>query len=165
MTGHDLILIGVGNRARRSEQNSFQAGFAQINEITDQRRKADQVKKEIVVLDGDPVKGKELHAMLTDQSYHVTVVQSLKACEDYFQEHPCWALILDLDTVALDNRSIMRLKKNQPGIQIIAKSDRTFHPELEESLRSAIFACLAKPMDPDELNFWLKSIPSGNGCS
>ncbi|MEJ2201674.1 MAG: hypothetical protein P8X63_11790 [Desulfuromonadaceae bacterium] len=163
MSGHDLILIGVAIRTRRTEQTLFQTGFAQINEITDQRRKADQVKKEIVVLDGDPATGKELHDMLTDQSYHVTVVQSLKACEEYFQEHPCWALILDLDTVALDNRSILRLRNNQPGIVIIAKSDRTFHPELEESLRSVIFACLLKPMDPDELNFWLKSIPLGGG--
>jgi DNA-binding response OmpR family regulator len=141
VSGHDLILIGVAIRTRRTEQTLFQTGFAQINEIT----------------------GKELHDMLTDQSYHVTVVQSLKACEEYFQEHPCWALILDLDTVALDNRSILRLRNNQPGIVIIAKSDRTFHPELEESLRSVIFACLLKPMDPDELNFWLKSIPLGGG--
>lgn len=123
------------------------------------------MKKEIVVLDGDLSTGKELNDMLTDLSYSVTVVQSLATCEDYLQGHTCWALILDLDTITIDNRSIIRLKKKQSGISIIAKSHRTFHPELEESLRSTIFACLAKPMDPDELNFWLKSIPPGNGRS
>jgi DNA-binding NtrC family response regulator len=123
------------------------------------------VKNEIIVLDGDQTTGNELRSMLAGQPYSVTLVKTLTECEDYIEQHACFALILDLDTVSIDNRSIGRLKKKHPGISIIAKSDRTFHPELEESLRNFIFACLTKPLDSDELNFWLKSLPSVNGCS
>jgi DNA-binding NtrC family response regulator len=101
---------------------------------------------------------------LAGRSYRVVLVQNLNACEAHIQGHPCCALIVDLDTVAIGNRDIGRIKKNFPEIRIIAKSERTFHPELEESLRSFIFACLAKPLDLDELNFWLRSVASVNEC-
>ena len=44
------------------------------------------------------------------------------------------------------------------------KLARKFHPELEESLRSCILACLTKPLDSAELQFWLRSLTSSNGC-
>ena len=120
------------------------------------------MKKEIVVLDRHPTTGNELRNMLAGQPYTVTLCNTIAECEKYFRNNACCALILDLDTVAIDNRSIGRLKKNHPEISIIAKSERTFHPELGESMRSSIFACLAKPLDPDELSYWLKSLPQSN---
>lgn len=121
------------------------------------------MKKEIVVLDNDPNVGKEVDKILGDQPFHVTQVHTLAECDACLQQRPRCALILDLDTVDIDNRTIMQLKRNHPEINIIAKSSRKFHPELEESLRSYIFACLTKPMDPTELAFWLRTLASSNG--
>jgi hypothetical protein len=41
---------------------------------------------------------------------------------------------------------------------ILCLSSARFHPELKESFLSHIYACLTKPIDPDELRYWLRSI-------
>ena len=122
------------------------------------------MKKEFVVLDNDPNTGKELSEILAEQPFHVTQIRTLAECKAHLRQNPCCALLLDLDTVDIDNRAIVQLKKQHPTLTIIAKSLRKFHPELEESLRSYIFACLTKPLDPTELQFWLRSLTSSNGC-
>ena len=122
------------------------------------------MKKGIVVLDTDPNTGNEVNEILAEQPFHITHIKNLAECEAHLRQHPCCALLLDLDTVGIDNRAILQLKRNHPSLNIIAKSMRKFHPELEESLRSYIFACLTKPLDPTELQFWLRSLTSSNGC-
>jgi CheY-like chemotaxis protein len=123
-----------------------------------------QVKKEIVLLDSDPNTGSDVGKILVDQPFCITHLQNLAECTAYIKNHACCALILDLDTVDIDNRAIVHLKKNRPKLNIIAKSARRFHPELEESLRNYIFACLTKPLDPSELQFWLRSLTASNSC-
>ena len=122
------------------------------------------MKKGIVVLDNDPNTGNEVSEILTEQPFQVAHVKSLADCQTHLRQHPCCVLLLDLDTVDVDNRAIVQLKRNHPTLNIIAKSRRKFHPELEESLRSHIFACLTKPLDPTELRFWLRSLTSSHGC-
>ena len=121
------------------------------------------MKKEILVLDRDQTISDELGNLLAGEPYNIRVVNNLRACAAYLQTHSCSALILDLDTVDIDNCGIAQLKQHHPGLNIIAKSERTFHPELEESLRSAIVACLAKPLDRHDLSFMLKSFLSTSG--
>ncbi|MGA6925804.1 MAG: hypothetical protein WBY88_08990 [Desulfosarcina sp.] len=117
------------------------------------------------MLDRNPKTGRHVSRILIDQPFHVTLVHTLAECDVYLQQRPCCALIMDLDTVGIDNRAIVQLKKQHPTVNIIAKSARRFHPELEESLRSHIFACLTKPLDPAELQFWLRSLTLSNGCT
>ena len=118
------------------------------------------MEKDILVMDGDQKTGNELRSLLLDQPYNVSRVETLRECENHLYQHACNVLVVDLDTVPIDSRGIARLKKKFPGICIIAKSERKFHPELEEALRNFIFACLRKPLDQDELNYWLKSVPA-----
>jgi DNA-binding NtrC family response regulator len=124
------------------------------------------MQKRIVVLDADVGQCEEIKVMLS--GYEVTAMQSLQELQDHIIEGDCRVLLIDLDTVPTDNRALAHIKRRHPAIEIIAKSERTFHPELEESLRSHILSCLAKPLDIDELAFWLKSIfhnsaPSAGG--
>jgi len=67
-------------------------------------------------------------------------------------------LILDLDTLPLDNRVFRDLKRKNPTLSIITLSTRSFHPELKEAMTDHICACLNKPVDPDELHYWAKAI-------
>ena len=39
----------------------------------------------------------------------------------------------------------------------LGANDR-FHPELKEALCYHIFACINKPVDPDELVYWIRCI-------
>ena len=114
--------------------------------------------KEVVVLDTNQKQGNNLCRLLTDHQYETASLRSLKALDDYLEESECRALIMNLDNVAVNNKALRELKRKKPLINIIAVSERQFHPELEESLREYISVCLGKPVDTDELIYWLKSI-------
>jgi DNA-binding NtrC family response regulator len=116
------------------------------------------MKKEVVVLDADTKQCKNLCALLTDHEYMSTAMSSLTNMEQHLGESDCRAIILNLDNVSVTNKSLKQIKRKNPSLNIIAFSERQFHPELEEALREYISVCLAMPVDPDELTYWLKAI-------
>jgi DNA-binding NtrC family response regulator len=119
-------------------------------------------KKEVIVVDDDEMQCKNLCALLTDHEYMSTAMSSLTNMEQHLGESDCRAIILNLDNVSVTNKSLKQLKRKNPSLNIIAFSERQFHPELEEALREYISVCLAKPVDPDELTYWLKTIYENN---
>lgn len=68
------------------------------------------------------------------------------------------AILIDIDSAVVDNRYIKDLASQFPTIPLLFISKDRFHPELKDSIRDHIYACLTKPLDPDELNYWLKCI-------
>ena len=120
------------------------------------------MEKEVVVLDTDKMQRKSLCALLSDHEYMSTPMSSLTNMDQYLVDSDCRAIILNLDNVSVTNKSLKQLKRKNPTVSIIAVSERQFHPELEEALREYISACLAKPVDPDELTYWLKTIYENN---
>jgi DNA-binding NtrC family response regulator len=120
------------------------------------------MKKEVVVLDTDHKQGNNLCRLLADHQYETAPLNSLTALDDYLEESECRALIMNLDTVTVSNKTLRELKRKKPLINIIAVSERQFHPELEEALREYISVCLAKPIDTDELMYWLKTVFDNN---
>jgi hypothetical protein len=53
---------------------------------------------------------------------------------------------------------IRDLALKYPAVRFLCKSKDRFHPELKDAICYHIYACLTKPVDPDELLFWIKSI-------
>jgi len=74
------------------------------------------------------------------------------------KDKACIAVIMDIDSVAVDNRAIRELASDFPAIPFLCISKERFHPELKDSIRNYIYACLTKPVDPDELSYWIKCI-------
>ena len=70
----------------------------------------------------------------------------------------CIAAIVDLDSVPLDNRTIRQLTTAFPSVQFLSASRDRSHPELQDAIAHHLFACLTKPIDPDELHYFLKCI-------
>jgi DNA-binding NarL/FixJ family response regulator len=68
------------------------------------------------------------------------------------------AVVLDIDSVPVDNRTIRKLALKYPGVRFLCTSKDRFHPELKDAICYHIYACLTKPVDPDELLYWIKSI-------
>ena len=120
------------------------------------------MEKEVVVLDTDKKQCKSVCALLTDHEYLSTAMSSLTKMDEYLGENDCRAIILNLDNISVTNKILKDLKRKNPMINIIGLSKRQFHPELEEALREYISVCLAKPVDPDELTYWLKTIYENN---
>ncbi len=113
---------------------------------------------EIVVLDTNKKQSQVLCSLLGEQDFRATALHSLKGLPKIIKDSPCRVLILDLDTVQADKNLFRKLKKSKPSLCIMGLSSRPFHPELEEAMSSHIYACLSKPVDEEELLFWIKSL-------
>ena len=114
--------------------------------------------KTVVVLNADKNQRNTLCDLLIDNRYQTKPMSSLSEMEIQLEQINCRAAIVDLDTVSATNKNFKALKHKNPAMNIIALSERQFHPELEEAFREYISACLAKPIDSEELLFWLKGI-------
>ena len=120
------------------------------------------MKKEVVVLDADKKQCRNLCSLLTGHTYRATPINSFSNMERYLGKSECRVIVVNLDSVAVTNKSLKTLKRKKPLINIIALSGRQFHPELEEALREYISVCLTKPLDADELIYWLRATFENN---
>ena len=110
------------------------------------------------MLDIDKLQCENICTMLTDNSFETIPMGSIGEMSEYIEGKDCQALIVNLDSTPVNNIILRDLKKKKPMMNIIALSERQFHPELAEALRDHINVCLKKPVDQDELIFWMKSI-------
>jgi len=115
-------------------------------------------KPGVVVVNADRQESLEIVALLTDLAYRPTPLYKLGDLARHLRKNPARVVILDLDTMAADNQFFRTLKKEHPDLVVLSTSSRTYHPELEEALGSHVYACLGKPLDQDELSYWLRSI-------
>lgn len=99
----------------------------------------------------------ELCAALEGEDYRIKLLDSLEHLAGGMKGGDFRLVILDLDSLPVDNRLIRKLKRKNPSLRIIGLSSRSFHPELQETMSSHIYACLCKPVDEEELFFWVKS--------
>lgn len=100
----------------------------------------------------------ELRSILAAGPYRIIRGESGPNLQGLISESGSNIVILDLDHVPADNRFLRNLKNANPGLSVLAISSKRFHPELRESMSSNIHACLNKPLDSEEVIFWLKSI-------
>jgi DNA-binding NtrC family response regulator len=115
-------------------------------------------KPKVVVIDADKLHGRQFCDLLQGLHYPVSLIHSLKDLEQELHKDPEVAVILDLDTVPVNNQFFRGLRKIHPQLHMLGVSKLSYHPGLEEVIGSHLFACLVKPIDVEELSFWLKSI-------
>lgn len=116
------------------------------------------LKKEIMVLDADKAQCGELCDLLESRHYRTTKLHTIQSLHLHLQESACEVVMLDMDTVAVDNRIIRDLTKKYPGVCFLGLCQHRYNPELKEAICYHIYACINKPVDPDEIFYWLRSI-------
>lgn len=116
------------------------------------------MKKRIAVLDADQKECRRLCNLLGKNQYPTIPIYSIQYLEANLKQSDCLAVILDIDTISVDNRSIRDLTIRFPGVYFFCLSERPFHPELHDAICYHIYACMNKPVDPDELLYWIKCI-------
>jgi DNA-binding NtrC family response regulator len=116
------------------------------------------MKEPIVVLASDIELVEILRTALAAGPYRIMECESCANLSGLISDSGSSVLILDLDSVTVDNRFLRHLKADNPGLFILTISGQKLHPELRESISSYIHACLSKPLDAEELKFWLRSI-------
>ena len=116
------------------------------------------MEKGIVVLDANKKQCQGICSFLDELDYQATPMYSVNNLSEFIQKDHCGLLILDLDTIEVDKNLFRKLKRTKPSLSIVGLSSRSFHPELQEAMSSHIYACLSKPLDEEELIFWVKSL-------
>ena len=91
-------------------------------------------------------------------AYRTEVFSDLPTLSSGLEPGDCMAVILDLDSLPLDNRTIRALTAAYPAVSFLCASRDHFHPDLQEAIGCHLFACLTKPIDADELDYFLKCI-------
>ena len=88
----------------------------------------------------------------------------LPYCVDHLQDAPaaitagsCAAVLLDLDSIKVSNRAVREISRQFPRVCFLCTSWRPMHPELKDAISQHIYACIQKPIDREELVYWLKS--------
>ncbi|NNL75902.1 MAG: hypothetical protein HKO68_06170 [Desulfobacterales bacterium] len=116
------------------------------------------MKKSIMVLDADKGQCQELCRLLEKGQFKATPQYSTDKLETHIEDSGCQAIFWDIDTVPADNRTVRDLTIKFPGIYFFCLSKHPFHPELQDAICYHIYACLNRPVDPDELFYFLRSI-------
>lgn len=116
----------------------------------------------IVIVSQNQAVTDEIDAMLAKQNYANEIIPSLERLSTRLEGKDVLAAFIDIDSVPVDNRSIRMLTRKHPAIYFFCLSRDKFHPEIKDAICYHIYACLNKPIDPDELIYWLRSI-EGNG--
>lgn len=118
----------------------------------------ERMQKPIILVNATKVESDDLCGKLGRLDFRPIHLNSLTNLEECIQGNDSRAVILDLDSIPVDNRTLREIKKRNPGLCILALSRRQHHPDLEESMSRYIYSCLRMPIDPEELHFWLRSI-------
>lgn len=116
------------------------------------------MEKVILVLSADKKECNEFCDLLNEQHFRTVSILSLPDMITFIEDTECMVVIIDLDSVPIDNRTIRELTLKYPGIYFLCLSSDRFHPHLKEALCYHIYACINKPVDPDELLYWVRSI-------
>ena len=116
------------------------------------------MRDRVVVVDANEEHRRKLCTTLQGKDFSTDAIDSLTNLGEKIKEIGCRVLILDLDSLPVDNHFIKNFRKENPTVHIVGLSGRAFHPELKEALTRHIHACLGKPVDEDELIVWVKSL-------
>ena len=115
-------------------------------------------KNTVAILGADAQDSKAICRIIEKGPYLTKTCPGLRELETMLESSPCQAVILDIDSVPLDNRTIRELTRSYPSTFYLCISRERFHPDLKDAISRHLFACLHKPVDPDELNYFLKCI-------
>lgn len=112
----------------------------------------------IAIVDANKIECLKLQNVLQTGHYESVVLHSLDELDRWLGRARCRTIIIDLDSLPVDRTYFRNFRQQHPHISVLCMSQRQFHPELEEAIRENIFACVNKPVDPEEIGFLLKSV-------
>jgi DNA-binding NtrC family response regulator len=100
----------------------------------------------------------DITRLLSSTGYDHQVIENIDQIEETLTRICSYCIIFDLDSIDIDNRTIRKLTVEHPSIYFLCMSKDRFHPELKDAICYHIYACLTKPLDNDELLYWLRCI-------
>lgn len=116
------------------------------------------MEKKVILISKKSEEVNLIIAELSKNKYRSHLINSIAGIGKDIVETRCNCVILDLDSISIDNRTIRKLTIKYPHVYFLCISKDRFHPELKDAICYHIYACLTKPLDYDELFYWLRCI-------
>jgi DNA-binding NtrC family response regulator len=117
----------------------------------------------LIIIVGKKVQESQgLIKLIEEEKYRGIAVTSISALETSLVKKECMAVLIDIDTVPVENRGLRELTLKYPQSPFLCMSNDKYHPELKEAICYHIYACINKPVNSDELFFLLRSIRDDN---
>lgn len=116
------------------------------------------MKKTIVMLGSKEEESNRICNELEKLGFQTLLFSSLVSLKEGTSKSTSRVVLLDLDSISVDDLGLKDLKRQNPELHILALSGQPYHPEIKESMSTHIYACLRKPLDREELSFFLESI-------
>lgn len=114
--------------------------------------------KKLLVITKDQHNYRDLSSFLLKHQYQPQRIECLEDLEPGLKSALYQTTILDLDSICLDNQAVRAITLRHPGVYFLCISKDRFHPELKDAICYHIYACLKKPLDWEELLYWLRCI-------
>ncbi|MBW2066258.1 MAG: hypothetical protein JRJ03_15195 [Deltaproteobacteria bacterium] len=116
------------------------------------------MKKCTVIFCEDREECKRLCSFVKREGFKAVPVHELSSFISHLGDRQCLAAVIDLNARGIDNGKIRELTLKHPGVYFLGLTKHRLNPEFKESICYHIYACLTKPVDTDELVYWLRSI-------
>ena len=114
--------------------------------------------RKVILISKNTNELKQIYEVLSKNNYAYHCIEKIDQIKIALDSIASNCIILDLDFINIDNRTIRELTVKYPSIYFLCMSKDRFHPELEDAICYHIYACLTKPLDYDELLYWLRCI-------
>ncbi|MDZ7667410.1 MAG: hypothetical protein U5K27_19125 [Desulfotignum sp.] len=118
--------------------------------------------KTVILISRESDELHEIRRTLAENGYAAHLVENMAMLDQSLAKITANCVILDLDALDIDNPTIRKLTLQYPHIYFLCMSKNRFHPELKDAICYHIYACLTKPLDYDELLYWLRCIENDN---
>ena len=105
-----------------------------------------------------PAEAGHLESLVAATPHRMRCFTSLESLAGYLDTPPVHVALLDIETAPLTQDQVLSLASRYPNTVLFCLSRRTLHPELKKSIQDVFFACIAKPVQHDELHFFLNCI-------
>ncbi len=116
----------------------------------------------IVIIGKEKRECQNIVELINEKKYSGIVLKSITALEKALSKEKCMAVLIDIDTVPVENRELRELTLKYPQCPFLCMSNDKYHPELKEAICYHIYACINKPVNSDEIFFLLRSIRDDN---
>jgi len=117
---------------------------------------------DILVFEPDKAQCRNLYDILNKRHYRAATAYLFAHFENSLAGDDWPVVILNIHAESVDNRTIRKLTIKYPRTYFLGLTEYRFNPNLRDAICYHLFACLFKPVDPDELFYWLRCIEEEN---
>lgn len=160
----EKVTAELAKHAGGSEKKSFVhpeiAGFVK----TKSAPTADAPRQTILVVDDEEMTAGLVKRLLCDAGFNVLTAHSGFECLDLFRRRPhgCDLVLLDLTMPFMDGEETFeRLREIRQDVPVVLCTGFIAHERLERMLHAGLSGFLRKPIAPDELVGYVRSILEG----